>query len=228
LQGLWFGTDFRSRPNAFNGMDMVAERSYIAMNRNGFAYRALPSGGQVEPLNAASLCTSNVSACGTYRVESTRIVFDWYTDLGLVQTDSATSERSQAGAAAFSLHRTEMSRVTPVPATRLDGRFTSTDGTASGPNGSIAPSRSITFRMDGTYESSERIGYLARPGGSVGNDASVVGSNISGIVQGTYQIQGYMLTMRPNNEAVRYSTIIFFDDKRPPTAVLIDDFYYRR
>lgn len=130
----------------------------------------------------------------------------------------------------FSYDGVSMYRVKPVTSTRLDGEFTSIDGSSSGPNGSIMLSRSINFRADGTYEATRAVGFTSTPGASTGTDqGSVVGYNPNlGPNRGTCEISGYTLTLRPIGGPVRLATIIFFDDDRPVTSVLIDDDYYKK
>lgn len=230
LQGLWFGTQMRTHLNLYGGMDMIAYRGYVAMYRNGFAYRELPDGGRIDNLDAVSRCARSPRDCGTYRVEPTRVVFSWYTRLGLVESDSAEIDMPRTDPPGFSYDGVSMYRVKPVTSTRLDGEFTSIDGSSSGPNGSIMLSRSINFRADGTYEATRAVGFSSTPGASTGTDqGSVVGYNPNvGPNRGTYEISGYTLTMRPIGGPVRLATIIFFDDDRPVTSVLIDDNYYKK
>ena len=230
LQGLWFGTQLRPQINIYGGMDMIAARTYIAMYRNGFAYRELPEGGRVDEGTAAALCRDDPTDCGTYRVEPTRIIFDWNTKLGLVETDTAVVEQPRKDPLAFEFDGVPLSRISPVAMTRLTGEFTSIDGSSSGPNGSISVARSITFHPDGRYEATRAVGFTSTPGASTGTETgSVVGYNPNiGPNRGTYEILGYTLTMRPENGPVRRSTIVFFDDDRPVTSVLIDDNYYKR
>lgn len=230
MQGLWFGTQLQPQLNIYGGMDMIAARTYIAMYRNGFAYRELPDGGRVDEGNAQMLCSKDPTDCGTYRVEPTRIVFDWNTQLGLVETDTAALELPRKEPFGFEFDGVPLYRITPVALTRLNGEFTSIDGTSSGPNGSIALIKSITFHPDGRYEATRAVGFTSTPGASTGTETgSVVGSNPNiGPNRGTYEIVGYTLTMRPENGPVRRSTIIFFDDERPVTSVLIDDNYYKK
>jgi hypothetical protein len=230
LQGLWFGTQLRPQLNIYGGMDVIAARTYIAMYRNGFAYRELPGGGRVDEGNAAELCSEDPTDCGTYRVEPTRIVFDWNTTLGLVETDTAALELPRKEPPGFEFDGVPLYRISPVALTRLDGEFTSIDGTSSGPNGSISLARSITFHATGRYEATRAVGFTSTPGASTGTETgSVVGYNPNiGPNRGTYEIVGYTLTMRPENGPVRRSTIIFFDDERPVTSVLIDDNYYKK
>ena len=230
LQGLWFGTQLRSQFNIYGGMDMIAARTYIAMYRNGFAYRELPDGGRVDEGNAAELCVKDPTDCGTYRVEPNRIVFDWKTDLGLVETDTAAIQIPRTDPLAFEFDGVVLSRISPVTLTRLAGEFTSIEGSSSGPNGSISLVKSITFDPDGRYQATSAVGFTSTPGVSTGSETgSVVGYNPNiGPNRGTYEIVGYTLTMRPENGPVRRSTIIFFDDQRPVTSVLIDDNYYKK
>jgi hypothetical protein len=230
LQGLWFGTQMRTQLNIYGGMDMLAHRGYVALYRNGFAYRELPDGGRIDNLDAPILCGNNPRDCGTYRVEPSRVVFEWNTKFGLVETDTADIDMPRQEPPGFSYDGVSMYRVKPVTSTRLNGEFTSIDGTSSGPNGSIMVSRSINFHADGTYEATRAVGFTSTPGASGGtNEGSVVGYNPNvGPNRGTYDITGYTLTMRPVSGPVRLATIIFFDDDRPVTSVLIDDNYYKR
>jgi hypothetical protein len=229
LQGLWFGTALRNQFNIYGGMDLIAQRNYLVFSRTGFVYRELPDGGGVDNLNPASLCAKDRRDCGTYRVDANRVFFRWYSRFGLIETDSADIDAPRKEPVSFSYDGMPMGRVKPAIVTRLDGEFTSIDGTSSGPNGSISTSRSITFRTDGTYEATRFVGFTSTPGALTGSESgSVVGYNNSGPNRGTYQIQGYTLIMRPESGPVRYSTIIFFDDQSPVTAVLIDDDYYRK
>ena len=180
--------------------------------------------------NAAELCVKDQTDCGTYRVEQGRILFDWKTELGLVETDTATIELPRTDPIAFEFDGMTLSRISPVASTRLTGEFTSIDGTSSGPNGSISLAKSITFYPDGRYEATRAVGFTSTPGASTGSETgSVVGYNPNiGPNRGIYEIVGYTLTMRPENGPVRRSTIIFFDDQRPVTSVLIDDSYYKK
>ena len=230
LQGLWCGTRLQPQMNIYGGMDMIAARTYIAMYRNGFAYRELPDGGRVDEGNAAELCIKDPTDCGTYRVEPTRIVFDWNTKLGLVETDTAAIEMPRKEPVAFEFNGVLLFRINPVATTRLTGEFTSIEGSSSGPNGSISLVKSITFHPDGRYEATRAVGFTSTPGASTGAETgSVVGYNPNiGPNRGTYEIVGYTLTMRPEIGPVRRSTIIFFDDQRPVTSVLIDDNYYKK
>jgi hypothetical protein len=230
LQGLWLGTQLINRINLYGGMDLIADRGYLVLAPNGFAYRDIPDAGQVDNLNAARICAEHPTDCGTYRVEPTRIVFEFTTDLGLVETDTADIDLPRKEPVSFNYNGKPMFRVPPVTTPlRLSGEFTSIDGTSSGPNGSIALSRSITFFPDGRYQASRFVGFSSTPGASTGTDnSSVVGYNNSGPNRGTYDIRGYTLTMRPENGPVRVATIVMFDDDRPVTAVIIDDNYYRR
>ena len=230
LHGLWFGTQMRMQLNLYGGTDLIAARNYVALYRNGFAYRELPDGGRVDNLDAVNLCAKNPRDCGTYRVEPTRVVFNWFTKLGLVESDTAKIDMPRSEPPAFDYDGMTMSRLEPVASTRLNGEFTSIDGTSSGPNGSIMVSRSINFHADGTYEATRAVGFTSTPGASGGtNEGSVVGYNPNvGPNRGTYDISGYTLTMRPVGGPVRTATIIFFDNQNPVTSVLIDDNYYRK
>jgi hypothetical protein len=228
FHGLWFGTQLQNRINLYGGMDLIAQRTYIVMYRNGFAYQQLPDAGQIDKLNAQQLCAEDLSDCGTYRVEPSRIIFDWYNQFGLVTSDTSDFDVPREDPVGFSFGGTRLEKVAPVAAERLSGEFTSIEGTSSGPNGSLARSRSITFFADGRYEATRSVGFTSTPGGIGGDGGGVVGYVNGGPNSGTYDIRGYTLTMRPSQGPVRTSTIIFFDAERPVKSLLIDDEYYRK
>ena len=231
LQGLWLGATLRNQLNLYGGMDLISERTYVVLYPNGMAYHAMPTGGRIDTVDPQQLCTGNdFDACGTYRVVGRTIVFETFTDHGFVTSETAELSATGSSDPSFELDGTNMGRIKPAnPGRRLQGSYTSIDGTSAGPNGSLALSRTLVFHPDGRYETDRYIGTILSPGASSGVDnGTIVVTNQSATRTGTYEIRGFTLILRPDAGAPQYSTIVFFDDDPDATSVLIDDAYYRR
>jgi hypothetical protein len=228
LQGLWFGSSLSNQLNLYGGMDLIANRHYATFYRNGIVYSELPDGGQIDNMDLDRVCAKDPTDCGTYYVQGKKLITQFPTQLGLIETDTSEIENAADPTTSMTFDGQNLTRVAPVPSMRLNGEFTSIEGSSSGPNGSLTRVRSINFLPDGRYESTGSVGFTSTPGGLSSDNGSVVGYVPGSEKTGTYTIAGYTLTLRPNSGPLRYATIIFFDDERPVKSVLIDDEYYKR
>jgi hypothetical protein len=230
FEGLWWGTQLRNQLNLYGGMDLIADRGYIALYRSGFAYRDLPPRGMVEVPDPAVLCKGNQrTSCGTYRVTPDSLIFSWFAEEGLVEYDAVPRPDRGPTLGGFVHNGKQMARLNALPAGfRLDGEYTTTFA-QSGPAGSIATSTSITFHPDGRYSSTGFVGFSG--GGDLAGDRSptVAGTSTRGVTTGTYEIRGFQLMLRPQQGPQRLATIVIESpEERPISAVFIDDSYYRR
>ena len=231
LQGLWLGTTLRNQLNIYGGMDLIADRRYAVLYPTGMAYHAMPTGGQIDVASPQQLCTGDdFDACGTYRVTGRSIIFDTFTDHGFVRSDTTELAASGSPDPSFFRDGANMGRFKPAsPGRRLQGSYTTLEGSSSGPNGSLNLARTIVFHRDGRYETDRFVGVTSTPGASGGADnGTVVVTNQSATRTGTYEIRGFTLILRPDAGAPRYATIVFFEDDPDASSVLIDDEYYRR
>jgi hypothetical protein len=228
FKGLYMGSSLTNQINIYGGMDLIANRHYATFFRNGIVYSALPDAGQIDNMDFAKVCTEEPENCGTYYVQGKQLISQFPNNIGGIDVD--TSEVFEPGDPTTGMRFSGQSlfKVAPVAAMRLDGEFTSIDGTSSGPNGSLMISKSIHFFPDGRYESTSAVGFTSTPGGLASDNGTVVGYVPGSERIGTYTIEGYTLTLKPQQGPTRYATILFFDDERPVKSVLIDDSYYKR
>jgi hypothetical protein len=228
LQGLWFGTTLTNRLNLYGGMDLIADRHYATFYRNGVVYSALPDGGQIDNMDLNRTCAEEPTNCGTYYVQGSKLITQFPTELGLVDVDTTDIESPLPANPTVVINGQNLGRVQPVRSLRLDGDYTSIDGSSSGPNGSLMLSRTIVFHPDGRYETNGAVGFSSTPGGLASDNPTVAGYIPGSENRGTYTIDGFTLTLRPGSGPVRLATIVFFDEVRPVTGLLIDDRYYKR
>ena len=83
---------------------------------------------------------------------TTRIVFEWSAKPGLVESDTAKIDVPRKDPLGFERDGTSMYRVQPVTSTRLDGEFTSIDGTSSGTRSRCVRS-AARFALQQSYSS---------------------------------------------------------------------------
>jgi hypothetical protein len=228
LRGLWMGTSLTNQLNLYGGLDLIANRHYATFFQNGIVYSELPDGGQIDNLDLAQVCSKNPTDCGTYRLEGNRLISQFPNSVGLINTDTSELEDPRDLKSGMTFDGQSLFKVAPVAAMRLNGEYTSIDGSSSGPNGSLTLVRSIAFAPDGRYESTGSVGFLSTPGGLSSDNGTVAGYIPGSEKRGTYTIEGYTLTLKPDVGPVRFATIVFFDDERPVKSVLIDDQYYKR
>jgi hypothetical protein len=228
LRGLWYAVSVDAAPNIYGGMDVLTRRHYAALYRSGVMSFRLPRGGQVDEIDVAATCSTNPRDCGTYRVDGARLIVQRLNKVGLLDTDTTTIKDPGNPRGTLTIDSRTMVALLPDASARLDGAFTSLEGSSAGPNGSLTIARTLTFHTDGRFSSSSAVGFVTTPNAAGGENSGVAGVNQSNGADGTYTIDGFRLTMRANTGAVRVATIVFFDAERPVKAVLIDDLLYMR
>ena len=87
---------------------------------------------------------------------------------------------------------------------RFDGEY---EGGASIGGGALMSSNTLVFRRDGTF-ARESLANI-----NVANSRSTVSGGAQGAAAGTYEFDGFTLTLKPNNEPAVKFTVFAFGDK---------------
>lgn len=226
LSGLYWGVLLQNQLNPFGGMDLVALRKYMLLLPNGWAYSDVPPGGKVMDIDFAAELRRVPKRCGLYSVQGDQLVFDWITDFGLIQRTTLPFQRRGANNVSFNYEGASMNIVRPAPKNlRLSDEYTSTfhmSGNLGGSSNSVTSQRSIAFTPDGRYRKS---GFAAF---SFSNDAgtgttSGAGYNPRAPNTGRYVIDGYTLTLTPDQGLEEVFTLVIEKFEPEVTALFIDD-----
>ncbi|HEY1948206.1 MAG TPA: hypothetical protein VGG97_14440 [Bryobacteraceae bacterium] len=222
--GFFFGARLQNQLNPLGGMDLNAVREYLILLPTGQAFKSLPFGGRVLDMNFAAECTRLPHACGTYRMEGSRINFTWRGEYGLVTHDNSQFDRGSGGgkASVANFNGTRVFETAPVQNLRISGRYTSTFasvGSTAFHSASVVAQTFINFSPDGTYQKS---GFSA---------ASFTGTGAAGTVQehkgvqtGRYTLNGYALTLAPSGGEPPETFTTVFEAVNPSLkAIFIND-----
>jgi hypothetical protein len=228
LAGFYFGSKIQNRYNGLSGiLEMKAVREHVVLLTTGQAYRGIPPGGRVLDMNFAELLREDPNRCGVYSVDGDEIVFEWPASLGMVWT-ARESLLSRGGAARFRFRGVDISPMKPVPRLRLEGRYTSSNVTTAGAGSSstsVSADRTLTFTRDGRYTKSRFVGVAFSHESGEGRTG---GAGISKPAQltGTYVIEGFRLTLTPDEGPPENFTVIIETPGVSPSALFINGAAY--
>ena len=224
IEGLYWGTSIQNRLNTLGGMDLVADRHYLLLLRNGQAFRDLPGAGKVFDIDFASARQKTPQKCGTYRVQGNQLLIDWLDEYGLVERQTIQFNGS-GNNIVFHLYGAGIGLVKPVSGLRLNGRYTSTfqmSGNTAFSSTSVTSQTFIQFLPDGRYQKSGFSAFSFSNDAGTGR-ASSAGKSDKQIETGRYTFSGYRLTLAPDAGPEEHFTAIL-EDARPTTkAVFIND-----
>jgi hypothetical protein len=226
LEGLYFGSQLQNHLNAFGGMDLIAERRYMVFFPNGQVYRGLPDDGRVTDLDFAEALKNNREKLGVYRLQGNQIIFEFLSDFGVIEENAVPYKRRDSNSVTFSWYAS-MGRLYPVQNLRLSGTYTSTfgsSGTIGSQTAGVFSQKFIEFTPDGRYR---KAGFTSA---SVTNDA--VGFATGPVKNpkvpqtGRYTINGFRMTLTPDNGPPEHFTIVLEDPSPTTKALFINDSAY--
>lgn len=218
--GVYWSSTITNMPNAFGGMDTRAERKYVVLLPGGRAYRDLPKGGHVTDMDFARVCSDAkaIQNCGSYDLQGGTVTFRWPSDFGLMSVSSGPYLAGKS----LKNEGSEYYYIKPVSGdVRLNGRYTSffaSVGSTAFSSNSVSSEKSITFAPDGRYQ---KQGFSAASFTNSGAAGTFGGSKAP--KQGTYQINGYELILKPSSGPPESYTVVFEEQSAHPKAVFIDD-----
>ncbi|MBW6421142.1 hypothetical protein KX729_06780 [Rhizobium sp. XQZ8] len=199
LDGVFTYLDTGLRPNVFGGMDFYSDSLIKVFDQKGIFSTELPKGG----LSIAEHCRENPTECGLYSLKGGGFFSAGNIELRSVTSDYGTIE-PEASAFAKSGKNIKIGEreYRAIPAFKdgatLDGEWTFTfasSGMTATSSGSVASSRTLTLKPDGTFR---RTGWH---GASASNEIAGSSSGLSttgkrAAETGTYTLSGYRLDLR--------------------------------
>lgn len=226
--GLYWGSKIQNRYNGLSGsMQMKAVRRYVLLLPTGQAYRGLPPGGRVLEMDFAERLREDPEQCGVYSIDGDEIVFEWPGPLGLLTTTRSPLEQ-RGDQLQFKFMGVDVSPVQPVSGLRVDGTYTASSVTTSNTafsNTTASSERRLTLTSDGRYTKTGFVG-VSFSQDSGGSHTSGAGSSRPGAQKGMYAIDGFRLTLSPDNGPAEHSTILIETPGPSPGALFIDGSAY--
>ncbi|WP_117190602.1 hypothetical protein [Rhizobium terrae] len=202
IDGVFTYLDTGLRPNVFGGMDFYSDSLIRVFDNRGLFSTELPKGGRT----IAEHCRENPTDCGTYDVNGGGFFSAGKIEMRSVTSDYGTIEiETQAFAKDGGDLRIGERKYRAIPPFKngatLNGQWTYTfasSGMTATSSGSIASSRTLTLKPDGTFR---RTGWH---GASATNE---IGGSRSGLTTtgdraaetGRYTLSGYRLDLNHAN-----------------------------
>ena len=223
LAGFYWGSKITNRYNGLSGgMQMKAVRHYLVLLPSGQAYRGLPPGGRVLDMDFAERLREDPEQCGMYSVDGDEIVLEWADALGMRRTERIPLKGRGKN---FQFRGVQVSRLPPVSNLRVNGRYTASNVTMSnlgGSNTTVSSARTLVLTPDGRYTKSGFVG-LSFSHDSGGGGA---GSSKSAPSSGSYMIDGYRMTLTPDEGPAEHFTVLIETPGPSPGALFIDGSAY--
>lgn len=191
LEGLWTNTTSGLRPNAFGGMDFVADTTTYTFDPSG-AFSGEPLHGAP---TVAAFCAKASEGCGIYTIIGARIALKTVTNrYGLVETETLPFSRTDT---TLTLGEREFYRITPERNLKLSGAWTyiyASSGSMAFSSGGVSSVRRFTFTPDGRFT---RTGSSSFSTSNEVGDArvSATGGSERPADRGRYAIEGTQLTL---------------------------------
>jgi hypothetical protein len=190
-------------PNVFGGLDFTADSEVRLYTPDGYFTEQLPAEG----VKLADHCANVPETCGTYRVSGG----GWFggpaqieirsvaNEFGLIEVETSPFAKTNDS---ITINEEEHQRLPPfAPDTRLAGDwryFFASSGMTATSSGSIAVERYLTLTQDGRFERSAWSG-ASSSNDTGGGTTGVTTSTDRPSTSGTYQLEGYTLTLTGND-----------------------------
>jgi hypothetical protein len=168
--------------------------------------------------------------CGIWSVQGDEITFEWATDFGIIRRVSSKLVRSP-GSALIRFDGINLSPATGArPNFRVQGSYTTSNVTMANTafsNTTASSARTLTFTLDGRYT---KTGFTSVSFSSDSGDArsSGAGKRNSAPESGSYTIDGFRLTLKPDNEQPQHFTLLIETPGPSPGALFINGAAYLR
>ncbi|MBO0859842.1 MAG: hypothetical protein J2P21_15540 [Chloracidobacterium sp.] len=218
LAGLYWGSKLENTYSAFGGMTLNAIRLYIVFLPNGQYFSALPFDGRISDLDFAEFASKSPKLCGFYRLQGNNIIIQRLSPSNQIVEITLPFRRIDANHILFSWQGAPMRRAEPVHDLHLNGFYTTTKLVNAG-NVNVTTDTYIEFSPDGRYRQS---GFISVVPTSPTTSPKVLTSK-RGPQTGRYKIEGFRLTLTPDNEPPQYFTIVLEDTSTVTKGLFINN-----
>jgi hypothetical protein len=217
LDGLYARTETRLMPNAFGGLDFIAEQATLLFDKGGLYTTEPPRDGDL-----AGHCRARPATCGTYALKGgwfspNRIARVAVQDgFGIVTRSSEPFARTGEG---LTLGDQSYARVAPfAEGHRFAGTWTHSFA-SSGAMGSVGGARTLTLSPDGRFTREGSTGFSSTAGSGDGS-TTVAGHTARPAQSGRYAVAGYRMTLKADDGGTE-TLSLFAPDKDSETLLVI-------
>lgn len=226
LHGVFTHQETGLRPNAFGGMDFIAESRILVLDGSGLFGRAIPPDNDL-----AAHCRAAPARCGIYRLlpENDRIEMTGVSGrLGMLRVRQEPFARQGDD---IRIGRVLHRHIPPMPrGTTFDGtwrHFAASSGSGAFTSGGVASERTLTLTRDGRFHRTRWAGATFSSEVS-GNRTGVGVSSRSPATSGRYEVEGYHLTLLGEDGQRERLTLIRPDPGSDRLLVINGGNYLRR
>lgn len=223
LAGFYWGSKIENRYNGLSGsMQMKAIRRYLLLLPTGQAYRGIPPGGRVLDMDFAERLREDPEKCCVYSVVGDEIVFEWPVSRGMIRTLRSPLQQ-RGGRVQFKFMGVDVVPARPASISRVEGVYTASNVTMTNTafsNTTMSSARRLAFTAEGRYTKSGFVG-VSFSHDSGGDRSSGAGGSKTAAQSGTYTIDGFRLTLDPDDGPPETFTLIIETPSPSPGALFI-------
>lgn len=218
MEGLYARTETRLMPNAFGGMDFIADQATLLFDKSGLYTTELPRDGDI-----ARHCRTAVASCGTYALKggwlSAKSIdrVEVENAFGLTKRSNETFARTGDG---IKIGDTTYATMPPfAEGHRFSGTWSHTFG-SSGPTGAVGGARTLSLTPDGRFTREGSTGFSST-GGAIDGGTTVAGHSRRPVQSGRYAVSGFRITL--TDEAGGTESLSLFAPDRDSDKLLVID-----